>query len=99
MDPETWRMLERVDAGLGARVDQRMTPRIRDAAYINLTGRIAYVQNAVPYPYRNRDMTVTLQPVRLAPEHVYSTPQGLVTDVTMDTTADAEGRFHIISAG
>jgi hypothetical protein len=99
MDSETKRMLDHIDAGLGARADQRMTPRIRDAAYINLTDRIAYVQNAVSYPYRNRDMTVTFQPVRLAPENVYSTPQGLVTDVTMETTANAEGRFYIISAG
>jgi hypothetical protein len=96
MDAETRRALDSISSGLSRRVDQRLTPDLREASYVDLSDRLGYVQNAFATPYQMGDTSVVFRPIRLQPGQVYSTPQGLVTNVTMETSADAQGRFYII---
>jgi len=96
LDPESMRMLDSIDQGLGMTVDQKMSGRIREASRVDLTDRIAMVQNAVAVPHQAGDMVVTFTPVRLQPGYAYSTSDGVVTDVTMEATGNAVGKFYII---
>ena len=96
LDPESRRMLDAIEPGLGSTVEEKMTWKVRDASNIDLSDRIAMVQTAVSSPYQTGDVTVTITPVSLRPGEVYSTPQGLVTDVTMEATGNAVGKFYIV---
>ena len=96
LDPESRRMLDTIDPALGSTFEQKMTWKVRDASNVDLSDRIAMVQTAVASPFQTGDMTVTLTPVSLRPGEVYSTPQGLVTDVTMEATGNAVGKFYIV---
>src|SRR5262249_45141246 len=96
LDPESRRMLETIEPGLGSTVEQKMTWQVRDASNIDLSDRIAMVQTAISSPYQTGDVTVTITPVSVRPGEVYTTPQGLVTDVTMEATGNAVGKFYVV---
>jgi hypothetical protein len=95
LDPESKRILEEIRPDLGHIVDDKLGWMVREAAKIDLGERLDKIQSVVIGPHQAGEITVNVTAVRLRPETVSSTPQGLVTDVRMDATAYAVGRFNL----
>jgi len=95
LDTGTRKILDAEKAGLWKRVDMALTDKVRRAARIDLAHEIATVRNAIAKPHQKEDLILHISVGQVRPQQVYSTAQGLITDVAIDGAAQAEGHVKI----
>ena len=97
LDTGTRKMLDAEKAGLWKRVDMALTDKVRRAARIDLADEIATVRKAIAKPHQTEDLVLRIGVGQVRPQQVYSTAQGLITDVAIEGAAQAEGHVKIDS--
>ncbi len=86
-------MLDAEQAGLWNQVDQALKEKVRRAARLDLADQIAAIKKAVGGPHKTKELTLDINAGQIRPQRVYSTPQGLLTELIMEGTAKADGRM------
>ena len=95
LDIETRRALDAEKAGLWNQVDQALKDKVRRAARIDLADQTAAVKKAVGGRHKPGDVMLDLVVSELRPQRAYATPHGLITEVSIEGSAKAEGRMHV----
>ena len=95
MANETKTALDDVKAGYWQMVDQELKDRLRQAATINLSQRLANMKNALSGQHKSGGLATDLLLARQEAGQVVSTKDALVADVLLEGTASAASRLPI----
>jgi hypothetical protein len=93
MANETKTALDDVKSGYWQMVDQELKDRLRQAATINLSQRVASMKSALSGQHKSGGMATDLLLARQQAGQVISTKDAIVADVLLEGTGSAMGRF------
>lgn len=95
MANETKMALDEVKAGYWQMVDQELRDRLRQAATIDLSQRVATIKGALSGQHKSGGLALDLLLARQEAGQVLSTKDALVADVLLEGTASAAGRLPV----
>ena len=98
MANETKMALDEMKAGYWQKVDAELLPRLRQAAMIDLTQRIANMKSALSGQHRSGWLAMDLLMAHQEAGQVSSTKDAIVADVVLEGTASATGRLSLKKA-
>jgi hypothetical protein len=89
MAAESKKMLDDIKVGYWQLIDQQLREKLKAAARVDLTDRIARMKTAMTGTHKSGDLTMDVRMARQQPQRAYSTPGALVADILFEGTASA----------
>jgi hypothetical protein len=87
MASESKIMLDTIKVGYWQQVDQSLRNKIREAARVDLSDRIAKMQSAITGTHTSGEVTTVMTMAQQRPQRAYSAPGALVADIVFEGTA------------
>jgi hypothetical protein len=95
MDLETRSVLDEMKFGLWQRIDALLKNDLQRVARIDLADQLTQLRRAAAGEHKLDGLTIVISVNNVQPQAVYSSPQGLTTDVAMEGNAQAKGRLEL----
>lgn len=99
MANETKMALDEVKAGYWRTVDEQLRDRLRQAAQLDVSPRIAGMKSALSGQHQSGGLAMDLLLARQQASHVVSTKDALVADILLEGTASAAARLPVKQQG
>ena len=98
MANESKRALDSMEMGSWQQVDRQLRDRLRDAATIDISGRVDRMRTALSGQHQAGDLTMDMLMARQQPDQIRTTQDGLVASYFLEGTATAAGRVPVASS-
>lgn len=98
MANESKRALDSMQMGSWQLVDRQLRERLRDAATIDISGRVDRMKTALSGQHHAGDLNMDMLMARQQPDQIRTTKDGLVASYFLEGTATATGRVPVTNA-
>ena len=98
MANESKRALDSMQMGSWQQVDRQLRERLRDAATIDISGRVDRMRTALSGQHQAGDLNMDMLMARQQPDQIRTTKDGLVASYFLEGTATATGRVPVTNA-
>ncbi|HEX2056384.1 MAG TPA: DUF4403 family protein [Nitrospiraceae bacterium] len=98
MANESKRALDSMQMGSWQQVDRQLRERLRDAATIDISGRVDRMKTALSGQHQAGDLNMDMLMARQQPDQIRTTKDGLVASYFLEGTATATGRVPVAAA-
>jgi hypothetical protein len=95
MATESKRALDSMQMGSWQQVDRHLRERLRDAATIDISGRVDRMKTALSGKHQAGDLNMDMLMARQHPDQIRTTKDGLVASYFLEGTATATGRVPV----
>jgi hypothetical protein len=84
--------------GSWQQVDRQLRDRLRDAATIDISGRVDRMKTALSGQHQAGDLNMDMLMARQQPDQIRTTQDGLIASYFLEGTATATGRVPVTNA-
>jgi hypothetical protein len=98
MANESKRALDSMQMGSWQQVDRQLRDRLRDAATIDISGRVDRMKTALSGQHQAGDLNMDMLMARQQPDQIRTTQDGLIASYFLEGTATATGRVPVTNA-